>query len=150
MSAAPLRGALGLHQRRRMPSALRVVALVDAALEQVAKTGFSANFVDARGSYAAKGKDGDKILVAVVRGEYRLAHNAERAKMCYNAGNIRYLAQSVGVALAVNVDAVLVADEVELVHIEKFGERLVFVRVIQMGGENRVAAGPITGLFHGV
>ena len=26
MSAAPLRGALGLHQRRRMPSALRVVA----------------------------------------------------------------------------------------------------------------------------
>ena len=89
------------------------------ALEQDAKISLAGDLVDALGGRAAEGKDGDKIHVAVVRGEDRLALDAQGAKMRCDVGGLRDLVQRVGVALAVKVHAVFVADGVELVQAQE-------------------------------
>jgi len=86
--------------------------------------------------------------VAVVRGEDRLALDAQGAKMRCDVGGLRDLVQRVGVALAVKVHAVFVADGVELVHVEKLGERLVFVRGGQVRVDDLVSTRPVSGGFH--
>ena len=65
-----------------------------------------------------------------------------------DVGGLRDLVQRVGVALAVKVHAVFVADGVELVHVEKLGERLVFVRGGQARGDDLISARPVSGGFH--
>ena len=65
-----------------------------------------------------------------------------------DVGGLRDLVQRVGVALAVKVHAVFVADGVELVHVEKLGERLVFVRGGQARGDDLISARPVSSGFH--
>jgi hypothetical protein len=122
--------------------------LVDWTLEQNAKIGSAGNLVDTFCGRVAEGKYGDKIRVAVVRGEERLALYAQGAKMCHDVGGFHDFVQRVGVALAVKVYAVFVADGVELAHGEKLGERLVFVRGGQVRGDDLISARPVSSSFH--
>ena len=63
-------------------------------------------------------------------------------------GKLHDLAQSVGIALFVEVCAVVIADFVQLFRVEKLRKRFVFVRGGKMGVDDLVAAGPISGWLH--
>ena len=117
-------------------------------LEQDAKISLAGDLVDALGGCVAKGKHGNIVHVAVVRGEDRLALYAQHPQVCYDVGHCHDLAACVCAAFAVKVNAVFVADGVELGHVEKLRKRFVSVWGGEVGGDDLVSASPISGGFH--